>query len=282
MLGLPAWLLGDFVSRRQDGPLSEAKDFTLPDVAANKTNELHCGDTGATPADFLRSGSSVKCPRLVNTVLDVLRFICLNRFVCAHLDDVHFVDNSNFEALQLIATANIPILLLITYRHENAPLAKLRASMQRGSTSTTRIRLGPLEHEEVATLIMATLHRPREAVEPLAKYLLHKTNGNPFFIRELLESWNQKGAIWFSFQSSMWEYDLRKASIEFDSQKCGSHCDTNFIVNRLANLPAYARSLLAWASLLGSTFSFNLVKQLMVTEYGTPKQADAKVSHIFH
>jgi predicted ATPase len=52
----------------------------------------------------------------------------------------------------------------------------------------------------------------------------------------------------------------------FESPEYGSSVTTDFIAKRLAELPLASRKLLAWASLLGGTFSFELLQKLLNPE----------------
>ena len=55
----------------------------------------------------------------------------------------------------------------------------------------------------------------------------------------------------------------------------GSHLNTNFITRQLKDqLPAAARSILAWASLLGNTFSFTVIQRLMSGEFDYTEDGD--------
>ena len=66
----------------------------------------------------------------------------------------------------------------------------------------------------------------------------------------------------------MWEYDLDRVFAEFETEIYGQQLNTNFITKRLQDLlPPAARSILAWASLLGGIFSFALVERLLSGEF---------------
>lgn len=54
---------------------------------------------------------------------------------------------------------------------------------------------------------------------------------------------------------------------EFETDYAGQQLNTAFITRRLQDLPSTARTILAWASLLGSTFSFTLVQRLLSGEF---------------
>ncbi len=104
-------------------------------------------------------------------------------------------------------------------------------------------------------------------VVPLAVVILEKTNGNPFFLRQMLEVCHRKSCIWYSWKESVWEFDIDRIFVEFESDSYDQQLNTNFITKRLQDLPIAARSILAWASLLGNTFSFELVQRLLTGEF---------------
>ncbi len=94
---------------------------------------------------------------------------------------------------------------------------------------------------------------------------------NPFYLRQMLAVCHRKGCLWYSWKSSVWEYDLDSVFSEFESETYGQQLNSNFIIRRLQDLPPAARSILAWASLLGNCFSFMLVQRLLSGEFDYPE-----------
>lgn len=82
----------------------------------------------------------------------------------------------------------------------------------------------------------------------------------------MLEVCHRKGCLWYSWKLSVWEYDIDRVISEFETENCGQ-LNTSFITKRLQDLPSAARAILAWASLLGNTFSFALVQKLLNGEF---------------
>ncbi len=82
---------------------------------------------------------------------------------------------------------------------------------------------------------------------------------------------HRKGCLWYSWKGSVWEYDLDRVFSEFESESYGQQLNSNFITRRLQDLPATSRSILAWASLLGNSFSFVLVQRLLSGEFDYPE-----------
>ncbi|KAL2358534.1 putative histidine kinase HHK1p [Cryomyces antarcticus] len=264
-LELPVWLLGPISNGRsntssapsqQQSQDSPSRSSSVPSTGPNKS---HCGSLGNTAADWLRSGGANKSSRFMNTFLDVLRLLALQKFLCFCLDDLQFADEESLELIQSIVTAKMPIVLIVTYREEESLPTKVRKLLR----TATKIQLQPFNEDETAEYVSTTLHRSKDYVLPLVAVIQEKTMGNPFFIREMLSSSEKKGCIYYSWRNSMWEYDLDGIFNEFESQTYGSQINNDFIVKRLQELPLDSQSLLSWASLIGTSFSFGLVKRAM-------------------
>lgn len=131
----------------------------------------------------------------------------------------------------------------------------------------TRITLAPLAEDEIVQYVSTTLCRPKEQVLPLALVIQSKTAGNPFYMREMLSACHRKKCVWYDYRDSQWHYDLDRLFEQFQGEKDYDVLDTGFITHRLTELPPAARSLLAWAALIGNSFSFEFVCHLMVGEF---------------
>ena len=143
-----------------------------------------------------------------------------------------------------------------------------------------KLQLHPLSEEEVVNFIASTLYRPSDYVFPLAAVCIEKTSGNPFYLRQMLEVCHRKHCIWYSWKENTWQYDLDRVFQEFESSLYGELLGTDFITKRLQEqLPPSARSLLAWASLLGNTFSFACVQRLLGGEFDFPSEQDEQSSN---
>jgi predicted ATPase len=84
-----------------------------------------------------------------------------------------------------------------------------------------------------------------------------------FYIREILDTCYRKKCVYYEWRENNWVFDLDKVFTVLESPEYGSSVTTDFIANRLAELPSASRKLLAWASLLGSVFSFRLLEKLL-------------------
>jgi predicted ATPase len=189
------------------------------------------------------------------------------KFICFSIEDLQFADPESLDLIQKIVGGKVPILLIATYRDEQTLPKNVKPLIE----SSISIALAPFTEDETAEFVSTTLHRDRQYIVPLVAVMQEKTAGNPFFIREMLDTCYRKNCVFYSWKNSAWEFDLDRIFTEFESQSYGSQISNDFVAKRLHDLPPASRSLLAWASLLGTSFAFSLVKKLLAGENAWPK-----------
>ncbi|KAL1639035.1 Chk1 protein kinase [Diplodia intermedia] len=236
-LDLPEWLLGNIAKA------------TVPDIAHQH-------------APFSSTITGRNASRVVSTFIDVLRMLARQQSICFCIDDLQFADDESLELIQAIVHNRLPLVMILTYREEDKLTAGIKALLD-NATNIKRIVLQPFSEVDTANFVAETLHRDPEYCLPLVATIQEKTGGSPFFVREMLDTCYRKKCLYYSWRDSAWHFDLDKVFAEFKSTAYGSRMNNDFIVKRLQELPQVTRYLLAWASLIGSTFSFNIVKQLM-------------------
>lgn len=253
-LDLPSWLLMQFPNTQP--PFSPGH--------STQASRQKCGATGNTASDWLRAGgsNSSKSTRFAHTYIEVLRLLALQKFIVLCFDDLQFADQESLDLLSHIVKGNIPILLVLTSRSEESLPPKCRTLLQKAKS----LELRPFSEEETAEYVAKTLHRPPAVVATLAAVVQQATRGNPFFIREMLDVCYRKQCIYYSWRASQWEFDLDKVFSEFSSPNADDFSSNDFLLRRLQDLPASSRCVLQWASLIGNTFSFTLVKHVMSCE----------------
>ncbi|KAJ0385323.1 hypothetical protein COL922a_006630 [Colletotrichum nupharicola] len=288
VLGLPDFLIGAL-----DNSLPRSVSITQ---GSNQTSNIRTGlkrrgsSPGSSPSrlakptvissqasqDFLRAGGATKTMRLMNTFLDVLRMFTSHKFICFVLDDLHFADDESLELITQIIGARMKMVVIITYRPEELSPERVQSIIQppeseefprSGGPVVTRIRLNPLGEEEIIQYVSTTLCRPKEEVMPLAIVIQSKTAGNPFYMREMLSACYRKRCIWYDYRDSNWHFDLDRLFEHFQGESDYDILDTGFITRRLNELPPSSRAILAWAALLGSSFSFELITRLLSGEF---------------
>ncbi|PGG95395.1 serine/threonine protein kinase [Helicocarpus griseus UAMH5409] len=274
VLGLPEKLIYPLGSNNEPvnflkpaAPLQVLKEGT-EESFHSKGAEFISLSAGQTLKDFCHGPSSSAMLRFTDTLIETLRIMSLNKLICVCLDDIQYADAESVHLLLEIIRTKIRCVLIITSRPEEIDTPELKALFQTEMANVTRIELGPLSEDEVLEYVAATMHQPAsKELLPLAAVVQEKSQGIPFYVRMILETCYHKNCIWYSWRDSAWQYDLDRIFTEFVAPSYGQGIGIDFIAKRFQELPSESRSILLWAALLGSPFSFTLVQRLLSGEF---------------
>jgi predicted ATPase len=113
----------------------------------------------------------------------------LNQPLVVVFEDLHWIDNETQAFLNCIvdAIANARILLLVNYRPEYRHDWGSR-------TYYTQLRLDPLGQESAGEMLSALLGEEPE-LEPLRRLIADRSEGNPFFIEEIIQALFEQGVL---------------------------------------------------------------------------------------
>ena len=172
------------------------------------------------------------------------------------LEDLHWSDETTLDFLHLLARRlpTLPMLLLATYRSDEVtpPLRRWLVQMERARLSHT-IALAALPPQDVQAMLQAifALTQPvrAEFLEPL--YTL--TEGNPFFIEEVLKVLVAAGELFYA--DGGW---TRKSMPELHIPPSVQDA----VQRRTAQLRPAAQRLLTLAAVVGRRFDFVLLQQV--------------------
>ncbi|EXJ67505.1 uncharacterized protein A1O5_09518 [Cladophialophora psammophila CBS 110553] len=268
MLDLPSTLLDVTVLSKKllvkTDTTNQSVNTEVPTVDSGpKTHTIppHHGTWDAN--DFLRGPANTKSIRLINTYMDVLRTICTGKLICVCLDDLQYADSESIELLMHIIKAKVPVVLMLSSRVEEGNVPEPTVKLL-DLDSTNKIELANLRERHVFEYVAATMSQPVETILPLAAVVYAKSEGNPFLVKDILQTCYQRNCLWYDWKASGWQFDLDKIFNEFSSEGC---TDNGYLTRRLQELPPAARSILAWASLIGTTFSFKLIQSIVTGDF---------------
>jgi predicted ATPase/signal transduction histidine kinase len=188
------------------------------------------------------------------------------------LDDLQWADSASLKFIQaLITDANIGYLLLLGAYRDNEvsashPLIQTIAQLQE-CTIVNEIVLKPLSLESVKQLVADTL-KQTEISTQLARLLYNKTDGNPFFFSQLLQSIAQRNLLKFDFATARWTWDLA----QIESVGVTDNV-VDLMVHKIERLPQDTQILLKFAACIGYRFDLEtlaVISQKSVLE--TAKQ----------
>ena len=273
MLDLPANLLyAESTTKRENSssaPAMHSKTSQADSIDNASNYSFQNGIGQLSSAEFCHGGTNPRSMKFISVFTDVMRILSTNKLICLCLDGIHNADPESLELVSNIIMKKHGILLLTTCRDDTDLSPAVNKVMRNEDAITTILRLSPLSEQHVVDYVAATLQRSQDYVLPLALVCLEKTNGNPFYLRQMLELCYRRSCLWYSWQQSWWEFDLDRIFAEFSSVGAEDQLlNATFITKRLQRDMSHAsRSILAWASLLGATFSFAMVQKLLSGEF---------------
>jgi DNA-binding CsgD family transcriptional regulator len=142
------------------------------------------------------AGSGELLPgRLFELVLGVLHRLAARGPLLLVVEDLHWADQSTRDLLGfLVRNLRAGVMLLLTYRsdelHRRHPLRPFLAELDR-SGRAERLELSLLGRGELGELLAGILGEPAAAA--LAREILARSQGNPFFAEELLGAYARGG-----------------------------------------------------------------------------------------
>ena len=201
--------------------------------------------------------------RLFDTVLDLLTPD--ERPALLALDDAHWADPSTWELVEFIARAlpRLPLVLVIAARPEVLDAANNAASgalTELGHQRRLRhLQLNCLQPEEVQRLAFEVLGGGLDA--RLATRLYELSEGNPFFVEEVLQSLRENGQI--EENDGLW----RPTDSYLRSPRFEAPLTLRLAIgSRLNMLPPRCLQALQAASVLGRRCAKALLAGLLVTD----------------
>ena len=168
------------------------------------------------------------------------------------LDEMQWADDTSWEALQhVIAKLDSErILIVLTCRNERefAEAAERRQVLKRHRLYDEMV-IGRLTREEVKQWLSAVFHKQEIGRDFLA-FLYRHTEGNPFFLSQLVSALVEQGALWYS--DKRWEWS------PVSELRLPSGIDS-LIAQRIARFSASTQAILGTAAIVGRDFDVRLV-----------------------
>jgi class 3 adenylate cyclase len=180
-----------------------------------------------------------------------VRAECRRRPLLIVIEDLHWLDPSSEELLRHLATEapRLPLLLLTTSRFpitgSDLELAGIR-----------EIPLRPLPADDIYALVDAQVD-PYPASSQLRRVVAERTEGNPFFVEELVRSFRERGDL-------VLEHGVQ--ALRPGADHVIPPTITALLASRIDRLPPATRELMADAATLGKEFPLAHLRAMSVSE----------------
>jgi class 3 adenylate cyclase len=206
--------------------------------------------------------------RLFAVLERLLLALAKQRPVVLMLEDLHWADHSSLELLEhlfrLITQAPIAFVLLSRPKREAAGnWEKLGPALEGYRPYFLEIPLKPLSGEASGDLVRGLLEGsmlpPR-----LAEVILNKSEGNPFFVEEVLRSLIERGVL--ARDDGAWKVTSLIENIQVPDTLQG------VLLSRLDRLPEETKRVIQKAAVIGRVFLFRVLEHMASEETSLESQ----------
>jgi len=192
--------------------------------------------------------------------IKLISFMAESRPLVLFIDDLQWADRGSLNLLPLLMReADCHLLFIVAYRDNEVDsthpaMQALKTVSDDCEDCFSSLTLEPLPITEVQQLLIDSLHRPAEEVQPLAALVHHKTGGNPFFINEFLKT---------LYSEELFNFDLKQHRWLWDTQAITAKGITDNVVElmleKMLQLPDDTQQMLRLASCVGSRFDIEML-----------------------
>ena len=198
---------------------------------------------------------------LYSAVVGLLGQVTEEKSLVLVLDDLQWADKPSLQLLRHVVANTVSQRMLIvgTYRHSELtsphPLTEALAALRR-ETGVSRIALSGLDDTGVLAFLEAAAghHLDDDGIE-LAHALYRETDGNPFFVGEVLRHLTETGAI-YQDDTGRWA-----AAADFEEMAIPESVRL-VIGSRVARLGKAVSQILPLASVIGREFDVDLLARV--------------------
>jgi DNA-binding CsgD family transcriptional regulator len=194
--------------------------------------------------------------RVAHSFARFLAYQSVDRPLLLVIEDLHWCDDASLDVLLTLArrAASQPLLLLLTYRSDelHPGLAGMLATLERERLSS-EIQVTSFDETELDAMLRVIFDQRRPIRGEFLSTLYGLTEGNPFFVEEVLKSLIAAGDIFYA--RGQWD---RKPLGELNIPRTVQVA----VHRRVELLSAEARRLLTLAAVAGRRFDFDLLHAL--------------------
>ncbi len=198
------------------------------------------------PDPLAEMDAQVRKRRTLEAIKRILLRESLSQPLVVIFEDLHWIDSETQALLDLLAEsiAGARVLLLVNYRPE------YRHEWS-GAGHYLQLRLDPLGGENAIAMLGALLGEAAE-LEALRRLIAQRSNGNPFFIEEMVQALFEQGIL------------ARNGAVKLVRPLSQAHLPVTvqaMVASRIDRLPASEKELLQTLAVIGAEFPFGLVKR---------------------
>ncbi len=176
------------------------------------------------------------------------------------LDDLQWADAASLKLLELLMTdaESHHLLMIGAYRDNEVspthPFMLTVEEIEKMGAKVTTIELEPLGVTHVTELISDSFSCSLERAQPLADLVFKKTQGNPFFLTQLLKSLHRDNLLSFDFNQGLWEWNIERIRSIGITENV-----VELMVGKIRQFSENAQDALKLAACIGNRFDLNIL-----------------------
>jgi predicted ATPase/HPt (histidine-containing phosphotransfer) domain-containing protein len=182
------------------------------------------------------------------------------------LDDCQWLDAASAELLSALLTSPDlgHVMLVAAFRGKAASevpaLQKMQHALEQADDVVVTVPLVPLSSDAVAEIVARSLRTTAAEVGPFAEIVKRKSDGNPFFIGQLLESLQRQGILRLDIERGCWSADLQCAEVHPACDNVGT-----LMADRLDRVSPEVARVLSAAACFGMRFEIETLCEVLDT-----------------
>ena len=179
------------------------------------------------------------------------------------LDDLQWADSASLKLIRLLITdINSQYLFLIgAYRdnevHPTHLLIQTLEKLRQTDTTIDKISVKPLLLIHIQQLIADTLNEAiaTSRVKLLTELVFNKTQGNPFFLTQLLKSLHSEHLLVYQVATDIWQWNIQ----EIQAVGITDYDIVELIARNIRKLPPDTQKVLQLAACIGNQFNLDIL-----------------------
>jgi predicted ATPase/signal transduction histidine kinase/tRNA A-37 threonylcarbamoyl transferase component Bud32 len=191
------------------------------------------------------------------------------------LDDLQWADSASLKLIELLITnpESKYLLLIGAYRDNEVspthPTIQTIEKIKASGAPVNNIVVKPLELSHVSQLVAETLgekppqttngrypeRKAQQASKPLAELIYQKTQGNPFFITQLLKSLYSEQLLAYRASTDSWEWNLE----EIQAVGITDYNVVELVARNIEKLSEFTQKALKLAACIGNQFNLKVL-----------------------
>ena len=254
----------------EDGTTSTlSHSQSIRSTAGNGSGAFSVLSEASVGNDELLITMSTGLEELKNLLRIFIRTVAVTAPVVLVADDLQWMDEPSFQILKYIIEDHETVnLVFIGLYRPGQSLPEFTTEWMEGLSSdnnidVTHIHLQTLSLSSIEELLSDAMRLEMEDVQKLAILVHDRTDGNPFYLTQLLESLQARGLLRYECNGSDFRWIWDEREIKESTMMVADEATMKIVVDRLRQLPERVQSCLHGAACIGSRFETRFLRTVM-------------------